>query len=241
MKIYIAGRVTGDPNYKRKFSHATLTVKDRGHVPLTSAMLPLGLEEADYMRISLAMIESADLVLFLSDFNRSEGAVVEWLWCQKTGKAWDFFVRWEAEFEPEPVCPFGDRTGTGYCDRAYSERCAPEKCEPEEGNLMKAIFKQPGKPPEIVEIEDTLEALQEKVGGYIEAVTMAKNACVICNKEGRLRELPYNITLLGTAFVGPILVAGIRDEDLCDLEDIEYLRDQIERHAELEAKLEALL
>ena len=99
MIIYIAGQVTGDPDYKRKFSHAMAVVRKFGHTPLTSASLPTGLREADYMRISLAMIESADLVLFLPDYTKSEGAIVEWLWCQKTGRAWDFFTRWEAEQE----------------------------------------------------------------------------------------------------------------------------------------------
>ena len=99
MIVYIAGRVTGDPNYKRKFNHAMQAVRELGHTPLTSAVLPAGLREADYMRISLAMIDSADLALFLPDYFKSEGATVEWLWCQKTGRPWDFFTRWEAEQE----------------------------------------------------------------------------------------------------------------------------------------------
>lgn len=36
---------------------------------------------------------------------------------------------------------------------------------------MKAIRKKPGCAPEIIEVENTLEALQQEVGGYIEAVT----------------------------------------------------------------------
>ena len=99
MIVYIAGQITGDPNYRHKFSHAMAVVRKFGHTPLTSASLPAGLREADYMRISLAMIESADLVLFLPDYTKSEGAIVEWLWCQKTGRAWDFFTSWEAEQE----------------------------------------------------------------------------------------------------------------------------------------------
>lgn len=40
---------------------------------------------------------------------------------------------------------------------------------------MKAVYKRPGLPPEIIEVENTLEALQEKVGGYIETVTLASD------------------------------------------------------------------
>ena len=98
---------------------------------------------------------------------------------------------------------------------------------------MRVIYKAPGKPPEIIEIENTLEALQKKVGGYIEVVTMAKNARIICNEEGRLRGLPYNITFLGERFVGPVLVVGVSGEEFCDLEDAEYLLDVIRMHPEV--------
>lgn len=94
MKIYIAGKVTGDENYRKKFAVAAKTVEALGHIPLTSSCLPSGLTEADYMKVSLALIECADLVLFLPDYTRSEGAIVEWLWCQKTGQPWDFFANW---------------------------------------------------------------------------------------------------------------------------------------------------
>ena len=36
---------------------------------------------------------------------------------------------------------------------------------------MKALLKKIGEKPEIVDIPNTLEALQETVGGYIETVT----------------------------------------------------------------------
>ena len=94
MKIYIAGKVTGDEHYLTKFTQAARTVTSLGHIPLTSAALPQGLTEADYMRISLAMIESSDLVLFLPDFIQSAGANIEYLLCQKTGKPWDYFSSW---------------------------------------------------------------------------------------------------------------------------------------------------
>ena len=41
---------------------------------------------ADYMRICLSMMESADLVAFLPDYKESRGAQLEWDWCQYVGK-----------------------------------------------------------------------------------------------------------------------------------------------------------
>ena len=57
---------------------------------------------------------------------------------------------------------------------------------------MKAIRKKPGCTPEIIEVENTLKALQTEVGGYIETVTIASDAVVICNEEGALLGMPYN-------------------------------------------------
>ena len=56
---------------------------------------------------------------------------------------------------------------------------------------MKAIRKKPGCEPEIVEVENMLEALQQEVGGYIETVTVASDTAIICNEEGRIFDLPH--------------------------------------------------
>lgn len=82
---------------------------------------------------------------------------------------------------------------------------------------MKAIRKKPGCTPEIIEVENTLKALQQEVGGYIETVTLASDAVVICNEEGRLCGLPYNCRFVGVDFVGTILVVGTKGEELCDV------------------------
>ena len=47
---------------------------------------------------------------------------------------------------------------------------------------MKVIRKKPGCEPEVIDIDNTLAALQQEVGGYIETVTIASDAVVICNE-----------------------------------------------------------
>ena len=84
---------------------------------------------------------------------------------------------------------------------------------------MLVIRKDPGQPPELVEMENTLAALQQAVGGYIETVTFCVDAAIICNEEGRLRGLPYNCDFLGISFVGPILVVGIDGDEMCSLDN----------------------
>ena len=86
MKIYIAGKITGDNEYRAKFQEATSTMEALGHVVLNPAILPAGLEEWDYMQITLAMLNAADLAVFLPDYQESAGAMIEWEWCKRTGK-----------------------------------------------------------------------------------------------------------------------------------------------------------
>lgn len=86
MKIYIAGKITGDPYYKAKFARAAADIADAGHTPINPAMQPEGMTNADYMRISFAQLDSADAVAFLPDWEDSQGARIEHLWVEYTCK-----------------------------------------------------------------------------------------------------------------------------------------------------------
>lgn len=80
-KIYIAGKITGDPDYKAKFEEAENFYKKKGFTVLTPTCLPIGMKPADYMRICFAMIDTANVVAFLPDFKKSAGAEVEHAYC----------------------------------------------------------------------------------------------------------------------------------------------------------------
>lgn len=67
---------------------------------------------------------------------------------------------------------------------------------------MQVVRKDPGKPPVITQVKNTLEALQQAVGGPIETVTLARDAAIICNEEGWLRDLPFNCRFCRINFVG---------------------------------------
>lgn len=83
---------------------------------------------------------------------------------------------------------------------------------------IKAIIKRPYEPVgRIREIDNTLEALQAAVDGYIETVTIAEDTVVICNEEGQLRNMPYNCEICGINFVGTILLVGSDGEDFTDV------------------------
>lgn len=82
---------------------------------------------------------------------------------------------------------------------------------------MKAIRKKPGCAPEIIEVDNTLAALQTEVGGYIETVTIASDAVIICNEEGRILGLPDNCRVCGVDFVGTVLIVGVNGSEFCDV------------------------
>lgn len=82
---------------------------------------------------------------------------------------------------------------------------------------MKVIKKHPDTDFFVDEVDNVLKALQQFVGGYIELVQLYDDVAVICNEEGRIKNLPYNVTIDGISFVGNILIVGTDEEEFCDL------------------------
>ena len=58
---------------------------------------------------------------------------------------------------------------------------------------LRIVLKKVGKIPEIMNIENTLEAKQELVGGLIEVVPVLEDVLLICNEEGKLTNLLPNL------------------------------------------------
>mgnify|MGYP002515514060 CR=1 FL=1 len=86
MKIYIAGRINGNPDYKAEFKETKAVLQEAGHTVLNPAELPEGMKPADYMRICFAMLESADVVLFQRGWEVSKGAKLEYDYARYIGK-----------------------------------------------------------------------------------------------------------------------------------------------------------
>lgn len=86
LRVYIAGKITGDEHYREKFHKAESVLSQMGHSVMNPAKLPDGMEQGDYMRICFAMIGCADVVVLLPDWVESPGAKLERAYAEKIGK-----------------------------------------------------------------------------------------------------------------------------------------------------------
>lgn len=87
MTVYIAGKITGDNNYREKFRRFADVVESRGdYEVINPALLPAGMERGKTMLICFAMIDAADAVYFMKDWRESEGARAEYQYAMAHNK-----------------------------------------------------------------------------------------------------------------------------------------------------------
>ena len=78
MKIFISGKMSGEPNYNReKFNSAEKMLLEHGHAVMNPARLPDGFEYEDYMRICDVMLKCCDAIYCLKGWENSTGAAYE--------------------------------------------------------------------------------------------------------------------------------------------------------------------
>ena len=85
--IYIAGKMRGKKDLGRGDFNAAESYLDwKGWTVINPACLPIGLKDDRYMPICLAMLDAADAVCLLQDWEESEGARIECMYAQMQGK-----------------------------------------------------------------------------------------------------------------------------------------------------------
>lgn len=98
-------------------------------------------------------------------------------------------------------------------------------------NKIKAVRKRPGEAPEIIEIENTEEALAAEVGGEITGITPLSDVKLLKKMCARVDELPPNVIWCGVDLRGTILVVGwnSRKRAYCDLPSTSFWVDSLLR------------
>ena len=91
---------------------------------------------------------------------------------------------------------------------------------------MTVLVVEPMKQPYIKEIGIGLEALQNEVGGYIQAIyPFEEQAAIICNEEGKLNGLELNRALrddngvIYDIIAGTFLITGLTEDNFGSLPD----------------------
>ena len=106
---------------------------------------------------------------------------------------------------------------------------------------MKVLLINPGAAPQVLEIEHALNAMQELVGGTIEAVyPFDDTVALVCNDEGKLLGLPLNRAIRDPAtgqildiIAGTFFICGLSEDDFASLSDEQIHRyNQMFRHPE---------
>ena len=102
-------------------------------------------------------------------------------------------------------------------------------------NKIKVLYMEVGKEPKFIEVVDKLKNLQELVDGFIESVYLGENLVVICNEEGKLRDLDVNKFLfnidgrLVDVLCGNLFACRVDEEgNFADIQDEDI--DVINRH-----------
>ena len=95
MKIYIAGKITGDKHYRRKFRKAERILKRKGHSVISPAVLNdyPDFKWFDYMQICYAMQKACNATLLLPDWKDSKGASKEYEHAKKLSQAILFDIK----------------------------------------------------------------------------------------------------------------------------------------------------
>lgn len=103
----------------------------------------------------------------------------------------------------------------------------------EPSGKIKVVVQNPGEISRIVTVPNTLEALQELVGGHIEVHHISGSLLLVMDEEGRLKGLPENVRCVqyGT-IVGPVFITADQDEDFRSLtpEEIQTARAWLMKH-----------
>ena len=82
---------------------------------------------------------------------------------------------------------------------------------------INVVYIEPGRGAEFRTVNNTLNAMQILVKGYIEVLTVSNDMAIVCNEEGHLHNMPINREMFGISLYGPIVLVGTEGEDFTDV------------------------
>ncbi len=77
---------------------------------------------------------------------------------------------------------------------------------------MKILAVRTGELPEVIDIEHSLDAESEFVGGYIQTISLSSTAILVCNDDGKVIGLKPNRVIPGDFIAGFFLLLDLMVE-----------------------------
>ena len=85
-KIYLSGKISGDPNFKEKFAQKAKELTEQGHLVFNPALHPDMFTWEQFMELDLKALANCDSIYLLDDWKDSRGAKIEYDEALRLGK-----------------------------------------------------------------------------------------------------------------------------------------------------------
>lgn len=130
---------------------------------------------------------------------------------------------WQSEKWQKLMLPYTDECAKDSRENMIQPcQLLPEKVK---SNKIRVVIVEPGNEPKEKGISNTLEELQNIVGGYIEAIPLhneiGSDLNIVCNEEGKLLGLPLNRALDSDILCGTFIVVKSDEDNFVSLTDDE--------------------